>query len=83
MMAALLGVLVAAHICWPIWYWQLHGKPLRRANWLLAFLFAALDLGFIASQIQGENGQAVLLFSAIPAAIYLFAFLSEKPHKQP
>ena len=81
-MAALLGILVAIHICWPIWYWQLHDKPLQRANWLLAFLFAALDLGFMASQLDGESGRAILLFSAVPAAIYLFAFLGENSHKQ-
>ncbi|MGL6072028.1 hypothetical protein [Craterilacuibacter sp.] len=72
-MSILLGLLIFLHISWPVLGQQLRGQACTRQNCNLALTAAAVELGFMFFKHNDYSADAVYLFAAVPALVYLLA----------
>ena len=72
-MPILLGLLIFLHICWPVLDKQFHRQACTRHDCNLALTAAAVELGFMFFQYHDYSTDAVYLFAAVPALVYLLA----------
>lgn len=73
MMPIVLGLLIALHICWPVWRKQLASRSLCASDYVLALTIGTLELGLMAMQYHSIPAATTYLFAGIPAATYLLA----------
>lgn len=72
-MPILLGLLIFLHICWPVLGKQLSRQTCARQDCNLALTAATVELGFMFFQYSDYSTDAVYLFAAVPALVYLLA----------